>query len=416
MSTKGITTSRFVASRQEAATGMNLNFSSDHMLINGDKEDVDQSPLVTLVSIAGNDLTVRIRMSISGSTDVDTGTLIAHGTELEVVKVYNAAKEEVPLDVAPAAALVTLFESAEFLGYELYATRSNTNLRQRGHIVGNTSYTEEYFVGIGSPITAVRPINTTRDSSDLRALIASSHIRMQGEAVSKLVETANTLRDITTTGILDDYPEVLGIGRLYIRPLFIEEYLDVAAHVMNENSFNTIRDVAALMFNVIRDTTSRLYVESNMGGAKAIVNPGATNKTTAVVSTSPYIASYLQDYTNKISFKDDLFDFKIVSDVNAELHNLMFITLHQIDETRNTAPNVLSFGITPWMPDVVFNVNLTTTGQHSRELCVHPRHKSIVICPVMGLIHVRNITEALGKKCLCLIDEIPLPISQAWTS
>lgn len=412
--TKGITTSRFVGSRQEATTGMNLNFTSDHILINADTTDVSDSALVTLAAIAGNDLKVRIRLGASGSADIDSGTTVVHANEIEVARVYDSANEELDLTAAPALAIANLIAGAEFLGYELYATRSNTDLRQRGHIIGNHTYVEEYFVGLGSPITAIRPVNTSRDDTDLRGLIAASHIRMTGEAVNTLVETAEILAQLTTTGI-NDFPDVLGIGRLYVRPTFLAEYVDVAAQVTTQNSHSTIRDVSSLLINVVKDTTARMFIESGMVAAKSVLNPIGNVKTTVVVSTSSYIASYLSSPASQSILEDKLFKYIIVHDANAQLHGKIYLTFHHIDETRNTAPNPLSFGCMAYMPDVVFNLNITRNGSHNRELCVHPRHKAIVLSPVMGLIHVRNITNALGKQCICLIDSAPDPISSSWT-
>ena len=413
LSTKGITTSRFVVSQQEATTGMNLNFITDHLLIDKRVTDVADAPLVTLAAITGSDLKVRLRVEASGRTDVDEATTVVHANTIRVTSIYDATGEELDLTVAPAAAVVALFETAEFLGYDLYATRSNVNLRQRGHIIGSSKYTEEYFVGLGSPLTSIRPINTN-DDSDLRGLIAASHIRMTGDAVNKLVETAEILSQITTTGV-DDYPDILGIGRLYVKPTFIPEYVDVATQVSTQNSFETIRDISALLVNIIKDTAARMFVESGMAGAKSVLNPVGNVKTTVVVSTSSYIASYLTSPGVNVELEDKLFKYMIVHDANSQLYGKMYLTFHQIDDQRNTAPNVLSFGCMPYVPDVVLNLNITRDGQPNRELCVHPRYKAIVLSPIMGLINVRNITNALGKSCMCIVDQVPDSIGTEWS-
>ena len=413
LGTKGITTSRFVGGRQEAVTGMNLNFGSDHLLITKDTTDVADAALVTLAAVGTSDLKVRIRLGVNGNADIDSGQVVVHANEIAVTRVFDAAGEELDLTAAPALAIVGLFDTAEFLGYELYATRSNTDLRQRGHIIGNTTYVEEYFVGLGSPITAIRPINTTHDDSDLRGLIAASHIRMTGEAVDKLVETSEILAALTTTGV-NDFPEVLGIGRIYVRPTFIQEYVDVSEQVTTQNSYETIRDISALLINIVKDTAARMFIESNMAGAKSVLNPSGNVKTTVVISTSSYIASYLSSPVNSNALEDKLFKYIVVHDANAKLYGKIHLTFHHITDTRNTEPNILSFGCMPYVPDVVFNLNITRNGQHSRELCVHPRHKAIVLSPIMGLINVRNITNALGKACICISDRAD-PISAEWS-
>jgi len=413
--TKGITTSRFVASRQESVTGMNLNFSSRHILLNEDTTAADGvTPLVDLAGIGTGNLKVRLRLDMNGNADIDTGTTVVFAGNVEVDSVYDSADNQLDLTVAPALDIVTAVEAAQIIGYELYATRSNTDMRQRGHIIGNSTYVEEYFVGLGSPITSLRPVNTNKDNVDLDSLIAGAHIRMSNNAILAMKETAATLDGIQSSGITGDFPDTLGLGRLFVNPRYIREELDVALHITTQNSNDAARNAGGLMVNLIKDIAARLILETNIEAGARVLNPTSSEiRPTIVVSTNAYYAHYLSTSIDA-RLTDNEYDFKVVTDSSSELDETIYITLQFYDEKRNSEPNILSFGCTAYAPEVVFNVNASRDGQHSRELAVYPRFKQIVTCPIMGQIDVRNLTDSLGRPHIYLEPTPPNSITAGW--
>ena len=48
-------------------------------------------------------------------------------------------------------------------------------------------------------------------------------------------------------------------------------------------------------------------------------------------------------------------------------------------------------------PEVVAALNLSRSS-HSRELIVHPSFRHVPLCPILGVIYVKNLKEALTKK------------------
>ena len=393
---EGVTTSAFSKSPQEGGYLMNLSFNANSIQIDKLTKDYIGGALDTLSPVVTGELTLKLSIECSGNIDIDTGEYVVYGLRVEVNKVYNSTNDEIPLTSAPASTIVGLFADAAIVGFKLNCSMSNSNHRVRGDTIGNSSYTEERYVRLGSPITVLRPTNYERDSSDLATLISTTHLRMAHEAVRKMGEVSDTLRAYTKVGIYEERPEILGLGRLYVKPTHIEENIDVLASINSITSHERSEDIKAVLVNILRDTVTRMYIESEMLAAKAVIEPTSNSKPTVTISTDPYIASYLYESGDE-RLLTDMFNAKVVTSPHEDMVGKMYIVFSDYSETRNSKANLLSFGNCAYSPEVVFNLQVTRGNATTKELSVYPRFEMINNCPVLGLIHVTNIKEALRK-------------------
>ena len=423
-----IVTSTFVASRQEAGTSMNLNFGSVSLLIDKNTTGLGGAALInSLAAIATDDLILQFEVDIHGSVDIDEGTTVVYADYIKVYKAFDAAtRTELALTdaaVAPVVTVVNALVPANWLGYSILAYRSNLNHHQRGQLIGSTDYTEEYYVPLRTPYTIVSPTTSTNDSRKIANLVSAIHIDMNNEAASTLLKATDTLRDFTTNANVDlERPDFLGIGRIHLRPRFIERYLDLPAQINSITSHERAEDIRAVIVNSIRDVAARLYTDSNWQAAQAVlkgsgqyagsipngkgtVNGGTRdNRPTVIIGVSTYEASYLYE-SGDSRLLTDLFNYKVVTNDNLDMRGKIILGL--TDGNDNGSINPLGVGNTLYAPELLFNLQITRHNQTSKEVSVFKHYRMIVNTPVMGLIHVKNMDEALGQICEpCLGNDV----------
>ena len=418
--TTNITTSSFTKHNPETPTLMHLSFNTTSLIIDKNMKQQDGSDLVgALEPVKGDDLIIQLDVDIHGSLDVDTGRTTVHAGNISVHKAFKVATNtELALTDAAIEPIVTVVDKMtadEWLGWLFLGYRSNLNHNQRGKLIGSTSYTEEYYVPLRTPFTIVTPTSSTGDNKMVADLVAAVHIDMNNEAVDTLIETANTLRAFTVNARVDtDRPDFLGIGRIHLRPRFIERYVDLPSQINSITSHERAADIRAVLVNQVRDVSLRLFTDSNWQSANAVINGsgqyagaipngvGAVdngsidNRPTIIIGASSYEAGYLFE-SGESRLLTDLFKYKIVTNDNLKMRGKIFIGLS--DGNDNGTINPMGPGNTLYSPELLFNLQISRRNQTSKEISIFKHYRMITNTPLMGIIHVRNIDQALGMIC-----------------
>lgn len=389
----------FVASPQGNYRLMVLNFSTTSVLANKDLKQVDGSALVDLASIVTNDYIVRLKIVMSGSVNIETGQTTVFGNTVRVHSIQDNTGDLLDMTVGAPAALVAAIEAGTILGYDLTAYRTNMNRRQRGQLINNTTYTQMYNVRLRSPITAVHPINVDNqtDNTDVQTLITATRVRTSNEAVTHLLNTANTLKeyyDARDVGGLG--PDVLGAGRFYVIPTYREETIDMNDLVDSIKSHERMADIQAALINKIRDNVYRMYRDSEYKAAADAISGGTAPKPTVIIGTDPVIAEYLM-VSGDLRTLGNEFDFRIVSTLDYRMQGKIAITFGVFDENRNVAPNPMNSGNMAWAPELVLTANISRGGTISKETVVQPRYLFVTNLPVMTMLVINNIQDVINK-------------------
>lgn len=391
--------SNFTYSTQNNKFVQTLSFSTTSVLLNKDSKNVDGSAFAVLNEIATNNLVVRLEVAVNGTVNIETGELVVYGNTIAVHSVQDANGNLLDLSAGVAAALVADVAAGKLSGYDLQAYRTNVNRRQRGQLIDVTKYTQLYNVPLRSPITAMHPatVDGQTDASDVQALITATRIRTSNESVATLLTAASTLksyvdsRDETGTG-----PDVLGVGRFFVRPAFMYEDLDVTASIDSLKSHERARDIQAVLINKLRDMAYRLYRDSEYKAAADALAGGIAPVPTVVIGTDPVIARYI-NVEGDLRTLGGEFNVQVVSTLDVRMKGKIAVAFASMDENRNTQPSPLNFGNMVWAPELVLTANLSRGNTYSRETVVQPRFLFIVNTPVMGLLEVKNIPDTLNK-------------------
>lgn len=391
--------SNFTYSTQNNYRVMSLNFDTTSILINKNTKQADGSALVDLAGVVTNDLILRLSVNASGSVNVETADTGVYGNQVSVHTAQNAAGELLDLASAPAKDLVTLLATAKIIGYELQAYRTNANRRQRGQLIDTTKYTQLYNVPLRNPITAIHPVTNDgqTDASDLASLITATRIRTSNSSVAALINAANLLREYVdardTVGV---GPDVLGVGRFFVRPTYFEEAINMLDIVDSLKSHERAADIQAALVNKLRDYAYRMYRDSEYKAAADARAGGISQTPTVIIGTDPVIARYLT-VAGDLRTLGGEFDVRIVSTLDRRVAGKIFVTFGVFDENRNVEPNPLNFGNMAWSPELTIVLPISRNGQISRELAVSPRYQFVTNLPILTVLEVSGIPDVVNR-------------------
>lgn len=401
----------FAPSVQQNYKMMQLNFDTTSALLRAESKNVDGSDFQDLAAIKTNDLIVRLKLSLSGRVNIELGDTVVYGNKVGVFSVQNSNGDTLDLGSGVGKAVVDAFKNSEVIGYDLIAYRSNVNKRQRGQFIDTTRFTQLYTVPLRAPITALHPVTQDgqNDSSDLATLIATTRIRTSNAAVTTLIQAASLLseyvdaRDAAGAG-----PDVMGVGRYYIRPVFFKDTIDVAQLVNSLTSVDRYENIQAAIVNKVRDYVFRMYRDSEYQAAANTLSGGVAPTPKVIIGTDPVIARYLM-VTGDLRTMGGNFESVVVSTLDKRVKGKIFVAFGVFDENRNTAPNALNFGNMAWSPELTVVLPVSRGNQISKELSVSPRFSHLVHCPIMTVIDIEDIEGALEKASLNIVNVTPKP-------
>lgn len=408
LNTLNLPLSNFTYSTQDNYRKMQLNFTTTSVLINKDTKQNDASALDCLAGVVTNDVIIRLELALTGSVNIETGETQIFGNVVAVSQMLNASGDAVDVTQSPYAAINTIINTGIILGYDLQAYRTNMNRRQRGQLINVTEFTQSYTVPLRSPITTQHPINTDGqgDSSDVQALITATRIRTSNEAVTALINSAQLLIEyIDARDSAGNGPDLLGVGRFFVKPVYAAEALNMNVIVDSLTSTDRPGDIQAALVNKIRDHAYRMYRDSEYKAAADAFSGGLAPVPTVIVATDPVLARYI-NVTGDLRTLGNEFNVRVVSTLDYRINGKIFITFGVFDESRNTAPNPLNFGNMAWSPELVLTANISRDGGISKETVVQPRFTFITNLPILAELTVTNV-EDLTNKAIINFKTIP---------
>ena len=397
--------SNFTYSTQNNYRVQTLNFNTTSAILSAATKQVDGAGLAVMAGIATSNYQIRLAMAASGSVNIELGDSVVYGNSVSIYSIHDANGNTVDPTTGAGLAIMQAFSTATIVGYDLRAYRTNMNRRQRGQLVDVTYYTQRYNVPLRSPVTAVRPVNSVdqTDAPYIQTLITTTRIRLSNQAVTQLISSYQFLSNYIDTRLNnhtdaqgDNDPDLLGIGRFYVRPVVSGEVIDMAFAVDSLTASERAADVQSTLINKIRDHAFRLYRDSEYMAAADALAGGKAPMPTVIIGTDPVLAGYLT-VTGDLRTLGSEFDFRIVSTLDQRVAGKIFITFGVFDEGRNTAPNPLNFGNLVWSPELVMSVQITRNGAISKETVVQPRFRFITNTPIMGMLEVVNLPQVLNK-------------------
>jgi hypothetical protein len=396
--TLNIPTSTFNAAVQGNARQLNLNFTTAALQLTGSTKQIDATNLTGKAAIGTH--SVRLSTSVVGSINQQEGTTQINAMPVNLEKVFDDAGNVVSVAAGAGKTIADLFIGATVIGYDLLVYRTNSNRRNRGQVIDTREMNYLYAVPVLPPITALRPVGATdaNDASLLSTLITTTRIRTSNEAITKLFEARDTLKEFANqANAAGDSPEVFGAASQLVSPTYLEAVIDAVASTDSLKSADRADDVSGLLVNKLRDMAFRLYQKSGYKAAADAVTGNMAGKPTVIIGTDPVIARYLT-ISGDTRLLGDAFNFKVVSTLDSRMAGKIVMSFG--DETSYTSgvSNALHFGNMAWKPELTLMMPATRNGANAMELTVQPMFLHVVNLPVMAYIEVSGIEAVISGK------------------
>ena len=365
-----------------------LQFATDSIFADFDTNTIAGANGTLFATVSAGEK-IRLAVELGGRINTETGktNVFASGV---TAKVLDANGVEM-VDAAIAATAFTV------VGYDLTARRSNANRRSQGLLASPTEEEERYVIPLGSPITSTSPVGTNRDAADLQTLVNITRVRNSNNAVTALLNYADTLRAYVANSAANVKAAVQGLGRHLVTPQFAEMSLDLPATINSLTSSERYADVSAAVVNAIRDVASTLVRDSGYLQALDIISGGQEMEYEVVIGTDQRISRFIMVSGDTRTLGNGM-DCVIVTTPDLRIDDKIVVSLRR-KNVQGYDP--LSFGSMAYIPELASSIQTARNGATYKEATVQPRTLHIPVLPIMGLIDVVGLSDVL-------VDNIPL--------
>lgn len=395
--------SNFTYLTQGHNKGLSLTFDTDGIVLNTSNSKLwNGAGSVALAQLPANH-NVRLNVILHGDGNVHLGDIAVYSSAFNIVEITDGGGNRLATDSPIYAQIAEVINTFKPRAYSVEAYTTNSNIRQRGQLVGVDIHNQIYTVPLRSGITVLKTVgnnnDTDNDATYLASQITFTGIMLSLNAVNTLVNFADTLRNMTLNGSVKDIA-ILGVSRFFVDAYYNEINYDITANVDSRRSGERSDDIKEALIARIRDEVTKMYVQSNYGIAKSIIPGSASAKTLVVIGTDTRISQLLTNgdlYGNPSINIGTQFEVKIVSTMNPMVAGKMYMTFGDNTATKNEKVNPLGFGCTFWSPELSLDVVANRGGSIVRELSTMPRFMHVAQLPIMSIINVTGITDSLGK-------------------
>lgn len=386
----------FVKSVEGTAREMALNFRSDALVLNAETTAVDGAEPAALQAVRDSNYRVRLSLNVTGHAHVEFGSVQVYSAPVTVSEIVDEDGNQISMTAGAGLAIVQGLSGLTVIGYELQAARTNSNRRTRGLLLNNIREVERFAIPLGAPISAPSPIGSDRDARDLDALISAARIRNSNNAVTTLLNYADTLRAFVVNRRLGHgHPAIEGTGRHLVVPFFEEMDLNVKDAINSIKSKDRAEDISAVLINAIRDIVYRMYRNSGYQAALDASSFGG-KKPILLVGTDTIIVRHLMVQGDSRTFGIAFEDAKIVTTLDSRMDNKIVLSLAR--QSTDGQPDPLSFGTHAWIPELTSSIMVARDGATYQEAMVQPRSRHINNLPIMAVINVTGLEDVLTTK------------------
>lgn len=351
-----------------------------------------------LKTIATSDLRLKLALQVGGLINIETGNGKVNKPSMALVALVSTGSGLEITEGPVLAALKDAVSKFEFLGFDVQGYRTNANRRQTGDRITTRRFNFHYVVPYRDPITAERPAHKQeeQDAQDLTNLLSLTRIRLELEAVDKIVERANVLETYVDMRDTDaEATDIDGLAQYYTIPTFTDVNLNLKDYVDSVTSFDRARDIQASFVTKLRDLASRLYTYSQFKAGTDVQSGGTLPKPQLNVLCDPIVARYILEPGELRTVGD--FELILTTTLNRHVAGKMFISFRMPGQESSNEPCIFNFGHLIMSPELVVSANMTRKGSYFAETQVVPRYEFIFMNPIMARINVSGVKEVLSK-------------------
>lgn len=380
----------------------NLNFLTEDLVIDADTTNIDGSKGSALTDVASRDITLRVGVGVSGNISLSRGNTSIAATPASVETITDSDGLTLDQESAANATLLSNLGEMKVIGYDLDARFTNTNRRERGQLVQSRTVQFRYPIPMHSPITM--PMSTMDEGGPgdvVKTLTVATNIRNSNNAVARLLNYAEQLREIVGSGV--DRPKfgaIEGAMSIMMRPTYKYKSLDLLKAIDTIRSSDRQQDVSQTILNAIKGILYPAYRESNIESAFQTITGNADERPKFIIATDREIAHYLMTTGDDRTLGPYL-KYDIVATNNRKFDGKIMVIPTRERPVEN---DVLNFGQFYYVPTIVADLPISRNGQISREIAAVPFNTHVNNIPFMIELDVTGLTEVMGTSRFNQLD------------
>lgn len=363
--------------------GARIDFFTDNLSVSSVTRTIDNVQTAAMQELEMRDWTLRLSVYFGGNISLSKGNSIFQQGTAEVASILNSDRRELDLLSGDAKTLVTSIGDLEVVGFELFTRFTNTNRRQRGHLLQTRALQFRHPIPMHAPVTL--PLSTMDEEGPgevVKALTVNTNIRNSNNAVKTLLNYLAQLKELTGNGFNRPTINVYeGALAAVMRPTYHYDTMHLPDMVDTLKSKDRWDDVCSAILNKVKGALFPAYRNSNIEAAFRVISGNQDERPIFLFCTDKEIANYLMTKGDDRTLGAYL-EYDIVS-TNNELFDGKLVVV----PTRKTPAenDILSYGQFFYVSTIIADLPISRGGhQISREIAAIPFN-----------LHINNIPFAL---------------------
>lgn len=371
----------FVGNQEGNIRDTSLNMNAPGLGLDAKTVDVTGAPAEALAFLrtpAFQNHRLEYQLKVYGDCNLETGNTEiqpANG-RISSIKIRQAFGHfSAEKDTVVAKELTDAISKIELIAYDIDASRTNIDRRQRGPLTNVTAEFEKYYVRLGSPISTIFPATEAQSNVDLIAPMTATRIKNDFYGIKALFRYSEVLSGlaISNDATLPRAP-IKAIGRHIMTPYY-KHYVISAVDILDSNrSKNKLEDLQHAILNYMRDAIIRGMRDSKLELALQVQTGSADSKHTLAMITNQILGKYLFQLGDTRILGS--LPYPVVADTHAsELLGTYGSDEHElfiVPTLPGTQANPLSFGHHLWKPELASTLQVTRDNSTNREIVVQP--------------------------------------------
>lgn len=377
--------------------GAKIEFFSDDLVVTGSTRTTDQATTAILTELDTRKWTMRLSVSFNMHVSLSRGDSRSQAGDVTVDQILDESRRRVDLTVGDGKTLVDTLGAMKIVGYEAALRFTNTNRRQRGHLLQTRSLQFRHPIPVHAPVTL--PLSTLDEQGPgdvVHALTTNTNMRNSNNAVRRLINYAAQLKEVTANGFdRPSFGSVEGALSAVMRPTYRYAEIDLPAAIDTLKSQDRWEDVCSTIMNAVKGVLFPAYRESNIEAAFRVISGNQDERPMFLLATDKEIANYLMTKGDE-RLLGPMFEYDICATNNELMDGKLFV----IPTRKNPQENdILNFGQFFYVPTIVADLPITRTGQQvSREIAAFPVNLHVNNCPFVLEFSIKGLQEVMGNS------------------
>lgn len=348
---------------------------------------------------------IELDVKVDGEMNVENGNGDTSLRALRLARVFDKEGKEIALTDSRVSAVLSGL-TVTGVGYSLEARLTNINQLEMGLLIDSDVQKQGFMIPTLPPLVIVKPAMVEDDKTypRLEALTTAYRIQMRNNAVTTLLNRADTLKSYLGVDVphpIESNLGLEGVGQYYVRPYYNEATIDVLNDLNNLTSAAKQTDIQGLIVSKINEM---VYTADQLTGYTAALEAafsGRSPKPHVAIGTDMRLPQYIQingdDRTVGIGY-----DYTIARISDLRMKDKIVMTFILPNESE---PHPLQHGVLGFIPEYLVDFNMIRNQRIGREIRLTPRYRYFNFLPIMLVITVINLEEAIAQRTALDVNE-----------